>query len=102
MDTDVVKKEEDSAEEEDMYEDAGDLDFSCVFESIYLTRLPKYLWKAWLQSENEQEVHIGTLRIEGSLEKPKRVSDISAQNTVLTAHIYYADELNVIERRSSQ
>jgi transcription initiation factor TFIIF subunit beta len=59
--------------DEDIYEDTGDLDFSTSNESIYLTRIPKYLWQAWSEAEDEQEIQIGTVRVEGGLENPKRV-----------------------------
>ena len=59
-------------DEDDMYEDAGDLEFydtqeqGHVFEKLYLSRVPKYLWEAWHQlvqglGDND-EVQIGTIR----------------------------------------
>ena len=59
--------------DDDIYEDAGDLDFTNSFQPIYLTRLPKYLWKTWSLLEDDQELHIGTIRVEGEIENPKRV-----------------------------
>ena len=59
--------------DEDIYEDAGDLDFSEASQSVYLTRLPKFLWKAWSQMDEDQEIHLGTIRVEGGMDKPKKV-----------------------------
>jgi transcription initiation factor TFIIF subunit beta len=50
--------------EEDIYEDAGDLEFNSdpVFQSLYLARVPKYLWEAWSKLDDDAEIQIGTLR----------------------------------------
>ena len=62
--------------EEDIYEDAGDLDFTNAAEEVYLTRIPKFLWKSWALLEADEEIHLGTLRVEGDMERPKRVPPI--------------------------
>lgn len=62
--------------EEDIYEDAGDLDFTNAAEEIYLTRIPKFLWKSWSLLEADEEIHLGTVRVEGDLERPERVLPI--------------------------
>ena len=59
--------------EEDIYEDAGDLDFACSAQEVYLTRVPKALWKTWSQLDTDGDIHLGTIRIEGDTETPKRV-----------------------------
>ena len=63
--------------EDDIYEDAGDLDFADSSQLLYLTRLPKYLWKTWSQLEDDQEIHIGTIRVEGEIDNPKRVCRVA-------------------------
>ena len=60
--------------DEDIYEDTGDLDFSSADQSVYLTRLPKFLWETWSKLDDDQEVQVGTLRVEGSQGDTKRVS----------------------------
>lgn len=70
-------KEEDSPvhlpgpmDEDEIYEDAGDLDFydstNQHKEQLYLARLPKYVWEAWLKLieglNDDDEVQIGTMR----------------------------------------
>ena len=59
--------------EEDLYEDAGDLDFTNSKQQIFLIRLPKFLWKSWFQMDDDAEIHLGTMRVEGDLDNPKRV-----------------------------
>lgn len=59
--------------EDDIYEDAGDLDFGEQPQQLMLTRVPKYLWKTWSQMDDEQEVQIGLVRVEGEGTGNKRV-----------------------------
>jgi transcription initiation factor TFIIF subunit beta len=59
--------------DDDIYEDAGDLDFTDATQDIYLARIPKFVWKAWSELEDNREICIGTIRVEGGLEKPQRV-----------------------------
>ncbi|KFA64431.1 hypothetical protein S40285_01045 [Stachybotrys chlorohalonatus IBT 40285] len=59
-------------DEEDLFEDAGDLEFydknapNNCFETLYLARIPKYMWDAWQKLTerlgDDDEIQIGTLR----------------------------------------
>ncbi|KAF4581192.1 transcription initiation factor iif [Ophiocordyceps camponoti-floridani] len=57
-------------EDEDPDEDAGDLEFydksNNQFETLYLARVPRYMWDAWLKMTerlgDDDEIQIGTLR----------------------------------------
>ncbi|PFH61063.1 hypothetical protein XA68_18324 [Ophiocordyceps unilateralis] len=59
-------------EDEDLDEDAGDLEFydkttgNHQFETLYLARVPRYMWDAWLKITerlgDDDEIQIGTLR----------------------------------------
>ena len=60
--------------DEDIYEDTGDLDFAGSDQGFYLTRLPKFLWDSWSKLDDNQEIQIGTIRVEGGLNDVKRVS----------------------------
>ncbi|KAF4627931.1 hypothetical protein G7Y89_g10222 [Cudoniella acicularis] len=46
--------------EEDIYEDAGDLEFNTdpKFQKLYLARVPKYVWEAWSQLDDDAEIQI--------------------------------------------
>lgn len=59
--------------DEDIYEDAGDLDFTEADQKVYLTRLPKILWETWSKLDEDQEIQVGTLRVEGAQGNVKRV-----------------------------
>lgn len=61
-------------DDEDLYEDAGDLDFSAAAQTVWLSRLPRQLWEHWSQLDDDEEVEIGTMRIEGTASDIKRVS----------------------------
>ena len=63
--------------EEDIYEDAGDLDFTEADQAVYLTRLPKWLWDAWSKLDDDAEIQIGMIRVEGSPGDIKRVRNSS-------------------------
>ncbi|KAI3332261.1 hypothetical protein HD806DRAFT_479912, partial [Xylariaceae sp. AK1471] len=55
--------------DDDIYEDAGDLEFvdfnpatNPAAADIQLTHVPKYLYNAWAQMNDDEEVRIGTVR----------------------------------------
>ncbi|KAJ5114452.1 hypothetical protein NUU61_000211 [Penicillium alfredii] len=60
--------------DDDIYEDAGDLDFSVAGQNLWLSRLPRQLWEHWSQLDDDDEIEIGTMRIEGEPGDLKRVS----------------------------
>ncbi|KAL8722618.1 MAG: hypothetical protein Q9225_000924 [Loekoesia sp. 1 TL-2023] len=60
--------------DDDIYEDAGDLDFSQASQGLYLGRIPKYLWETWSKLKDDQEIQLGTIRVEGDLDDVKRMS----------------------------
>lgn len=60
--------------EDDIYEDAGDLEFTGVHQSVWLTHLPKSLWETLSTLDGDDEIEIGTLRVEGSDKQPTRIS----------------------------
>ena len=64
-------------EDEDLYEDAGDLDFSAAGQNVWLSRLPRQLWENWAQIDDDEEIEIGTMRIEGQPNDIKRVSSFA-------------------------
>jgi transcription initiation factor TFIIF subunit beta len=59
--------------DEDIYEDAGDLDFTQSGQRVWLTRIPTDLWKHWSQLDDDEEIQIGTVRVEGDAHDIKRV-----------------------------
>lgn len=61
-------------DEEDLYEDAGDLDFTQAGQNVWLSRLPRSLWEHWAHLDDDEEIEIGTMRVEGTPNDIKRVS----------------------------
>ena len=64
--------------DEDIYEDTGDLDFTAASQGLYLTRIPKMLWESWSKLNDDQEIVLGRVRVEGSLNEVKRVSPLAS------------------------
>ncbi|KAL3418644.1 transcription initiation factor IIF [Phlyctema vagabunda] len=52
--------------EEDIYEDTEDLEFNGDpnYQQLYLARVPKYVWEAWSELDDDAEIRIGTVRRE--------------------------------------
>ncbi|KIW38119.1 uncharacterized protein PV06_10080 [Exophiala oligosperma] len=62
-------------EDEEMYdEDTGDLDFSQAPQQLWTSHIPKTLWEALSKLQDEDEIEIGTIRVEGPETNPSRVS----------------------------
>ncbi|KIW12952.1 hypothetical protein PV08_08139 [Exophiala spinifera] len=62
-------------EDEEMYdEDTGDLDFSQAQQQLWTSHIPKTLWEALSKMQDEDEIEIGTIRVEGPETNPSRVS----------------------------
>jgi transcription initiation factor TFIIF subunit beta len=59
--------------DEDIYEDAGDIDFTDASQNLYMMRVPNWLWKTWSELDDDAEIKLGTVRVEGELDHPKRV-----------------------------
>ncbi|KAL8693135.1 MAG: hypothetical protein Q9218_001987 [Villophora microphyllina] len=86
--------------DEDIYEDAGDLDFSAAQQGLFLTRIPKYLWDSWSTLDDEQEIQLGTIRVEGALEDIKRMSLYLSPNVVNQTNIPKEYNMHMANRDS--
>ncbi|KAI9925026.1 hypothetical protein ASPWEDRAFT_45159 [Aspergillus wentii DTO 134E9] len=63
-----------SLDDEDIYEDEGDLDFTNAANNVWLSRIPRPLWEHWSKFDDDEEIQLGTIRIEGPPNDIKRVS----------------------------
>lgn len=54
--------------------DDPELDFKQAYQNIWLSKLPKHLWETLAKIDDNDEIEIGTIRVEGSLDRPERVS----------------------------
>jgi transcription initiation factor TFIIF subunit beta len=67
-DEDLIKPEPGASPtaftDEDIYEDAGDLEFNNdpKYQRLYLARVPKYIWETWSKLDDDAEIQIGTIR----------------------------------------
>ncbi|KAL9015668.1 MAG: hypothetical protein Q9185_006948 [Variospora sp. 1 TL-2023] len=87
--------------DEDIYEDAGDLDFSRAVQGLYLGRIPKYLWESWSNTGDDEEIELGTIRVEGSLADIKRMSLILAPNVPSQINVPKEYNMHMTNRSSS-
>ena len=60
-------------EDDDMYEDTGDLDFSQAQQQLWLSHIPRTLWETLSKLQDDDEIEIGTIRVEGPETNPSRV-----------------------------
>ncbi|KAI0508586.1 transcription initiation factor IIF, beta subunit-domain-containing protein [Xylaria bambusicola] len=67
-DPDAMNSIPSAMSDDDMYEDAGDLEFADFAPTnpaaaeVYLTQVPKYLYNAWSTMNDDEEIRIGTVR----------------------------------------
>lgn len=54
--------------------DDPELDFKQAHQNLWVSKLPKHLWETLAKLGDNDEIEIGTIRVEGSLEKPQQVS----------------------------
>ena len=69
METESAPASPSAHSDEDIYEDAG---------GLYLTRIPKFLWETWAKLKDDDEIRLGTIRVEGSSDDLKRVRYLDA------------------------
>ena len=65
QDPDLTGNSPAALSDDDIYEDAGDLDFNNAQQGVWLTRLPKFLWENWSKIDDDEEIQLGTVRLEG-------------------------------------
>lgn len=66
-----------SAASDQFMDDADDdpeLDLSDARKDLWLSKLPTFLWSALDEAKDDTEIELGTIRVEGSLDNPERVS----------------------------
>ncbi|MCJ1332291.1 hypothetical protein MMC10_008983 [Thelotrema lepadinum] len=86
--------------DDDIYEDAGDVDFADYSTEAFLTRIPKYLWKTWSDSNEEQDIQVGTIRVEGPLDNPQAMSLMLSPNVATNRMVPKEYNLQVTNKNS--
>lgn len=59
--------------EDDIYEETGDLDFSTADRDVWLTKIPRFLYDNWSKLDDDEEIQIGTVRVENGPTDIQRV-----------------------------
>jgi transcription initiation factor TFIIF subunit beta len=64
-DPDALGASPSAFDEDDIYEDAGDLEFNNdpQYQNLYLARVPNFVWDAWSKLDDDAEIQIGTIRM---------------------------------------
>lgn len=62
--------------DDDIYEDAGDLDFSQCDPNVWLMRVPKYLWENWSSVGDDEEIKLGRIRVEKLVDRAQEKSKV--------------------------
>ena len=73
IDQDVDMTSPYTDDEDDGLEDGGDLDFANAQQPLWLTQIPRSLWTTLSTMGMDEEIELGTIRIEGSQDNPQRV-----------------------------
>lgn len=50
-------------DEDDLYEDAGDLDMTNSEQNVWLVKLPKWLMERWHELDDDEEIKIGEVKV---------------------------------------
>ncbi|KAK5080520.1 hypothetical protein LTR70_008829 [Exophiala xenobiotica] len=55
-------------------DDDPELNFDEVNRLLWTSKLPKYLWEVLAKASDDDEIDLGTIRVEGSFDNPDRIS----------------------------
>lgn len=91
-------------DDEDGFEDAGDLDFSQAQQQLWLSHVPRSLWEALSKLNEDDEIDLGRIRVEGPDDQPTRVCVADLQQQTI-ANIFigrHAPQPTATARRSAQ
>ncbi|KAK2758739.1 hypothetical protein FQN54_003429 [Arachnomyces sp. PD_36] len=78
--TPIIKPDPDNKDspgamsEDDIYEETGDLDFTGADQDVWLTKIPRFLYENWSKLDDDEEIQIGTVRVEKGPTDIQRVS----------------------------
>ena len=61
-------------DDDDIYEHDNDLDFATAQQNVWLSHVPKSLWESLASFDDDEEIEIGTIRVERKGNVDSRVS----------------------------
>jgi transcription initiation factor TFIIF subunit beta len=73
QDVDMTSPQAYMDDDGDELEDGGDLDFTNAQQQLWLTKIPRPLWETWSTMGLDDEIELGTIRVEGPEDNPLRV-----------------------------
>jgi hypothetical protein len=88
-DPDALGASPSALDEEDIYEDAGDLEFNrdLQFQNLYLARVPKYVWEAWSKLDDDAEIQIGTIRMTSIIDEKTKKEKVTHYSPGRALHV---------------
>lgn len=67
------KAEPGYADDDELYEDAGDLDVSNGDRAVWLVKLPQFLAERWKDIDEDEEIVLGTVKVDRNAPDQKTV-----------------------------
>lgn len=71
------KTEPGYADDDELYEDAGDLDVSNGDRAVWLVKLPQFLAERWRDVDEDEEIVLGTVKVDRNAPDQKNVCPVS-------------------------
>lgn len=71
--TPSIKPDPGYADDDDVYEDAGDLDISQAGRAVWLVKLPQFLADRWKDIDEDEEITLGTVKVDRNAPDQKNV-----------------------------
>ena len=63
-------------DDDDVYEDAGDLDMSMGDRAVWLVKLPQFLGERWKDIDEDEEIALGVVKLDRNAPDQKNVREI--------------------------
>jgi transcription initiation factor TFIIF subunit beta len=60
-------------DDDELYEDAGDLDILAGQRAVWLVKLPQFLAERWKDIDEDEEIVLGTVRVDTQAPSDKQV-----------------------------
>jgi transcription initiation factor TFIIF subunit beta len=59
-----LKQEMGYADDDELYEDAGDLDMTQADRAVWLVKLPQFLAERWKDIDEDEEITLGVVKVD--------------------------------------
>jgi transcription initiation factor TFIIF subunit beta len=68
----AIKHDPDLYEDDELYEDPGDLDISSGGRAVWLVKLPSFVAERWNEIDDDEEITLGYVKVNNSDENGSR------------------------------